>query len=72
MLLLGGGVDGGKVHGRWPGLGTADLDHGLDLAATTDYRAVVAEILTTRMGVGSAKDVFPGYTPSRVGAVRAG
>ena len=71
MLLLGGGVDGGKVHGTWPGLATADLDSGLDLRATTDYRAVISEILTTRMGVGSTTDVFPGYKAPAVGAVRA-
>lgn len=72
VLLLGGGVNGGKVHGRWPGLANDALDHGLDLAATTDYRAIISEILTRRMGVGSVKDVFPGYSPATVGAVRAG
>jgi uncharacterized protein (DUF1501 family) len=70
MLLLGGGVVGGKVHGVWPGLAEADLDHGLDLKATTDYRAVIAEILTGRMGVASVKDVFPGYAAPTVGAIR--
>ncbi|MGL5828835.1 MAG: DUF1501 domain-containing protein, partial [Angustibacter sp.] len=47
MLLLGGGVRGGMVHGTWPGLAPADLEHG-DLRASTDYRAVLADILVTR------------------------
>jgi uncharacterized protein (DUF1501 family) len=72
VLLLGGGVNGGKVHGTWPGLATAKLDQKLDLAVTTDYRAIVSEILVGRMGVPAGSAVFPGYTPTTVGAVRAG
>ena len=40
VLLLGGGIVGGKVHGTWPGLADAALDDG-DLAATTDYRNLI-------------------------------
>jgi uncharacterized protein (DUF1501 family) len=71
VLLLGGGVNGGKVHGRWPGLATANLDQKLDLAVTTDYRAIVSEILVGRMGVPAGSTVFPGYSAAPVGAVRA-
>jgi uncharacterized protein (DUF1501 family) len=69
MLLLGGGVNGGKVHGVWPGLTAGDLDSGQGLAVTTDYRAVIAEVLSTRMGLGSVADVFPGYRAEPVGAI---
>ncbi|WP_433617346.1 DUF1501 domain-containing protein [Dactylosporangium sp. CA-139114] len=58
MLLLGGGVRGGKVHGTWPTLAPAALTAG-DLAATTDYRTVIGEILQRRCGLGSLADVFP-------------
>ncbi|MGL5829584.1 MAG: DUF1501 domain-containing protein, partial [Angustibacter sp.] len=34
-FILGGGINGGKVYGRWPGLKEADLIRG-DLAVTTD------------------------------------
>lgn len=68
MLLLGGGVQGGRVHGQWPGLAPAKLDSG-DLAATTDYRDVLGEVLTERCGVGSLSTVFPGLTPRPPGAV---
>lgn len=43
VLLLGGPVRGGRVYGRWPGLGTGLT--GSDLAMTTDVRDVIA--LTT-------------------------
>jgi uncharacterized protein (DUF1501 family) len=69
VFLLGGGVVGGTVHGRWPGLSDADLVGG-DLAGATDYRQLLAEVLTARCGVASVGDVFPGLAPSPVGVVR--
>jgi uncharacterized protein (DUF1501 family) len=68
MLLLGGGVRGGRVYGQWPGLAPSKLDSG-DLAVTTDYRDVLGEILTERCGAGSLSTVFPGLTPRPPGAV---
>ena len=47
VLLLGGGIKGGHVYGRWPGLGPSKLDQG-DFAGTTDYRTVL-EILREAM-----------------------
>ncbi|GAA3350613.1 DUF1501 domain-containing protein [Amorphoplanes nipponensis] len=70
MFVLGGGVRGGRVHGRWPGLAAARLVDG-DLAVTTDYRAVIGEILRARCGVGDVSSVFPGVKPSRLGLVAA-
>ncbi|MFI7585741.1 DUF1501 domain-containing protein [Spongisporangium articulatum] len=69
VLLLGGGVNGGKVHGRWPGLADEDLVDG-DLAGATDYRLVLGEILTARCGASSLGDVFPGLTGDALGVVR--
>jgi len=70
MLVMGGGTAGGRVHGRWPGLSPAALDHG-DLAGTTDYRNVLGELLVKRCGVPQASlgQVFPGLTPSFPGVV---
>lgn len=58
-LVLGDGVSGGRMVGRWPGLATARLDQGVDLAVTTDYRSVLAECL----GVCdlARKDTFPAW-----------
>jgi len=63
MLLLGGGVKGGKVHGKWPGLSSSQLYENRDLAITTDFRDIFAELLTKQLAVPSLKSVFPGYTP---------
>ena len=61
MLLLGGGVRGGRVYGRWPGLDPSRLYEGRDLAVTTDFRDVFAEILSARLGIKDLAPVFPGY-----------
>ncbi|MEU4562309.1 DUF1501 domain-containing protein [Actinoplanes sp. NPDC023936] len=70
MLLLGGGIRGGKVYTRWPTLATSALVDG-DLAATTDYRSVIGEILQKRCGVGDLSTIFPGVKPSRFGLAAA-
>jgi uncharacterized protein (DUF1501 family) len=70
MLVLGGGVRGGKVYGTWPGLAPAALAAG-DLAVTTDYRAVIGEILQKRCGIGTLTDIFPGVTPTTFGVTAA-
>jgi len=64
MFLLGAGVRGG-YHGTWPGL-VDSLD--ADLAVTTDYRSVLAELVDKRLG-RSVAAVFPGFTPETVGAL---
>ncbi len=71
MLVMGGGVVGGKVHGRWPGLTEAALDHG-DLAGTTDFRSVVGELLVRRARVpeSALAQVFPGFRPAFLGLAR--
>jgi uncharacterized protein (DUF1501 family) len=70
MLLMGGGIRGGKVYGNWPGLSPDALVAG-DLAAVTDYRAVIGEILQKRCGFGTLDDVFPGVTPASFGLAAA-
>ena len=74
MMLLGGGVKGGKVYGRWPGLDASHLYENRDLAVTTDFRDVFAEILDRRMGLKDLRPVFPGYAlePGRRLGVIAG
>ncbi len=61
MMLLGAGVRGGRVHGRWPGLGEGQLYEGRDLAVTTDYRQVLTEALAGPMGLADVSGVFPGF-----------
>ena len=60
MFVLGGRVNGGKVYGKWPGLANEQLDQGRDLALTTDYRAVLGEVVTRTIGAHDLEKVFPG------------
>lgn len=68
MLLMGGGVLGRTVYRNWPGLADSQLYRG-DLAITTDYRTVLAELIDKRMGGSDLARVFPGFTAGpRLGA----
>jgi uncharacterized protein (DUF1501 family) len=61
MMVLGGPVKGGKVYGKWPGLEKEQLFEGRDLAVTTDFRAVLSELVTGQLGQKNLTQVFPGY-----------
>ncbi|HEV7389764.1 MAG TPA: hypothetical protein VGN73_14220, partial [Gemmatimonadaceae bacterium] len=52
----------GKVHGRWPGLEPEQLYEGRDLALTTDFRSVFAEVVSHHMGAKALDRIFPGFT----------
>ncbi len=61
MLALGDGIAGGKVYGQWPGLDEDHLYERADLAVTTDYRLVLSEILSKRLGERHLDQVFPDF-----------
>jgi uncharacterized protein (DUF1501 family) len=63
-LVAGGGVNGGKIHGKFPGLDDKVLKDG-DLVVTADYRSLLTEILTRRAGITAegASQVFPNFKP---------
>lgn len=61
MMVLGGHVQGGRVHGNWPGLQEGQLIGPGDLAVTTDYRDVLGEICLKRLNNPALGDIFPGY-----------
>jgi uncharacterized protein (DUF1501 family) len=63
MFVLGKGIRGGRLHGKWPGLANDQLDQHADLAITTDYRQVLAEVLEKRLRC-KADDAFPGWSSS--------
>jgi uncharacterized protein (DUF1501 family) len=69
MLVMGGGVRGGRVYGSWPGLDPWHLVDG-DLAVTTDYRSVLWEVVEARFGSVSLARLFPGFRPPRLGMMR--
>jgi uncharacterized protein (DUF1501 family) len=60
MFVLGGRVKGGKVYGRWPGLADHELNEGRDLAVTTDFRAVLGEVVSKSIGANNYEMIFPG------------
>lgn len=67
MLALGGAVQGGQVllaNDTWPGLAPAQLFQGIDLATTTDFRNVFAEVLERHMGLSDPSPVFPNFSVS--------
>ena len=70
MMVLGGPVAGGKVYGRWPGLGPEQLFEKRDLAITTDYRDVLSELVARHLGQ-RPEAAFPGFTPGEpLGLIR--
>ncbi|GEN07263.1 Uncharacterized conserved protein, DUF1501 family [Myxococcus fulvus] len=63
MLVLGGGVRGGRAYGRFEPLTADRLQDGRDVPAWTDVRAPLSEVLRAcRPGVDLTR-VFPGYSP---------
>ncbi len=70
-LVLGGGINGGRVYGTWPGLRADQLADG-DLAVTTDFRNVLGEIVVRRLANPSVATVFPGLgTPQYPGLAKS-
>jgi uncharacterized protein (DUF1501 family) len=61
MFVMGGGIQGGQVYSRWPGMNDGQLYQGRDLAVTTDYRSILGEILARHMGEPNLASVFPGF-----------
>ena len=64
MFVMGGPVKGGKVYGKWPGLADHELYEKRDLAVTTDFRAVLGEVVANHIGNKDISKVFPGYQGS--------
>src|SRR5262249_34045829 len=64
LLVLGGGVRGGKVSGRWPGLERERLFEGRDLALTTAFRPLFTEVATRHLGIAASAPLFPGWAPT--------
>jgi uncharacterized protein (DUF1501 family) len=70
MMIIGGGVRGGKVYGKWPGLAREQRYEGRDLSVTTDFRTVFAEVVQSHLGLTDTRPVFPGFKgPASIGAM---
>ncbi|HET7562288.1 MAG TPA: DUF1501 domain-containing protein [Rhodanobacteraceae bacterium] len=63
MFLAGGALQGGRVAGHWPGIGSGELYQDRDVHATTDFRAVFKGVLAGHLGIPESlldSRVFPG------------
>jgi uncharacterized protein (DUF1501 family) len=71
VLLLGGRLAGGTVHGNWPGLAPEVRDQG-DVPGANDYRDVLGEVVSVRLGVSPADlgSVFPDHRVQPLGVMR--
>ena len=63
MYLLGGGIRGGQIYGKWEGLEDSVLYEGRDLPVTTDFREAIASILINHISIShnTLENIFPGY-----------
>ncbi len=68
--LLGGGLQGGAVHGRWTPLAADTLDAG-DVPGVNEVFDVLGELAQKRLGVGSVSALFPGHSFSPLGIAKA-
>lgn len=67
MMVMGGGVQGGQVFAKWPGLHSEQLVGPGDLAVTTDYRDILGELIRKRLNNPMIADIFPNYTVTEQG-----
>jgi uncharacterized protein (DUF1501 family) len=63
MFITGGGVQGGRVYGTWPGLTDDVLEGPGDLPVTTNYRDVLAPVLARHGAADALARIFPDHAP---------
>lgn len=72
LMIAGGMVKGGKVHGKWPGLKEANLHQNRDLLPTTDIRSWIGAAVQQHWGLSDQQisKVFPDVKPQPVALFR--
>ena len=71
FFAMGQSIDGGKVHGAWPGLTEEpSLPGPGGMEVRIDYRSVLSDILQNALGNHQLDQVFPDFSPQPVGLVR--
>jgi uncharacterized protein (DUF1501 family) len=71
LFVLGNEIDGGKVHGEFPGLDPSVLYEGRDLPVTTDFRAVFSEVAGHHLGIEDDAAMFPDWQGGRLPLFKA-
>lgn len=69
-FVLGNDVQGGRVYGDVQPLSTENLADGRDLAVTTDFRSVFAEVATRHLNIQHREALFPGWDHTFNGLMR--
>lgn len=54
VILAGGAINGGRVHGDWPGLRSRDLHENRDLAPANDIVSVLKGVLRDHLSISSS------------------
>jgi uncharacterized protein (DUF1501 family) len=62
MMVLGGGVQGGRVLADWPGLEMSHLEEPGDLPVQFNYRDILAPVFQRHLPDIELQAIFPGYT----------
>ncbi|HEY2272769.1 MAG TPA: DUF1501 domain-containing protein [Jatrophihabitantaceae bacterium] len=66
MWLLGGGLTGSDVFGKWQTLTANSLDDG-DVPGVNNPFDVFGEVIQKRLGAGSLSSIFPGHKVTPIG-----
>jgi uncharacterized protein (DUF1501 family) len=68
-FIIGNNINGGKVHGIIKPLAIENLEDGRDLAVTTDFRAVFAEVAYKHLQLDSSNKntLFPDWQGNYLG-----
>jgi uncharacterized protein (DUF1501 family) len=69
IWLLGGGVVGGKVHGKWTRLSATTLDNG-DVPGVNNMFDVLGEVVQKRLGVATLSTIFPNHAATALGVAK--
>lgn len=62
LWLIGNRIMGGRWHGTWSGLSSANLYEGRDVPVHHDFRSIFAQVLQSGFGLRDSQlqDLFPG------------
>lgn len=67
-MIIGDDIRGGRIIGHYPGLHEAKWVLGpAGLEVIYDYRSILSEVLTKKMGLLNSHDVFPGFEAQKIG-----
>jgi uncharacterized protein (DUF1501 family) len=69
MLVMGGGVKGGKVYGKWPGLRARTTLRSPRPGDDDRFPRRLGELVANHLGNPTLGSVFPGYKPNYLGLV---